>query len=193
MDPSVKPSRSQGNPGSFSRSAGTEERFLRLYREHAAFVWRTLRRLGVREASLDDAMQDVFLVAHRKLDDFDGASPRAWLAAIARRVAADTRRRTQQHPVCDRDSQHDLALAREAFERSKDERGRQLAAKLVHRLMECLDDDRREVFVLAELEGMSMPEVAEALEVKLNTAYSRLRAARLRVRAEYARLVAREK
>lgn len=193
MDLPVKSSRSQGDAGSWPHTAMEGERFVQLYRGHAAFVWRTLRRFGVPEASLEDAMQDVFLVAHRRLRDFDGASPRAWLAAIARRVAADTRRRTRQHPVCDRESHHDLALARQAFERSHEERGRESAAKLVHRLMECLDDERREVFVLAELEGMSMPEVAEALEVKLNTAYSRLRSARLRVKAEYARLIAREK
>jgi RNA polymerase sigma-70 factor (ECF subfamily) len=172
---------------------GNSARFSALYREHASFVWRTLRRFGVQGSNLEDATQDTFVVAHRLLDDFDDESPRAWLAAIARRIAADMRRRRAHSTLCARESQHDLALCREALRREDAQQARHAAAKLVHQLLDGLDDEKREVFVLAELEGMSMPEVARATELNLNTAYSRLRAARLQMKAEYARLVAREK
>lgn len=176
-----------------SSRSGKDARFLRFYREHVALVYRTIRRFGVETASLEDATQEAFLVAHRRWDSFDGAYPRAWLAAIARRVASDFRRRAEQHQLHDRDSQHDIALARAALRRCETEEGRESAADLVHHLLDALDDDRREVFVLCELEGMSMPEVTEATGLNLNTAYSRLRAARLQMKAEYARLVAHEK
>ena len=172
---------------------GNDSRFLSFYREHAAFVWRTLRRFGVDTASVEDATQESFLVAHRRFGSFDGAHPRAWLAAIARRVAADFRRRAAHHPTCTRDSQHELALAQEALKQSEVAGYREAAAQLVHRLLDSLDDEKRQVFVLAELEGMSMPEVAASTELNLNTAYSRLRAAKLQMKAEYARVVARDK
>lgn len=179
--------------GSALSSGSRKERFALLYREYDLFVWRTLRRFGLKGAGLDDGMQDVFVVAHQKLDDFDGASPRAWLAAIARRVAADTRRRNTKHQVCAQESQHELAVTTESLKRCKDQSSREAAVELVHSLLGCLDDEKREVFVLAELEGLSMKEVADVTEINVNTAYSRLRAARLNMKAEYARVVAREK
>lgn len=189
----MRPSPSQWDLGDAQAGPNEGRRFAELYAEHAAFVWRTLRRFGVSDSGLDDAMQDVFVVAHRKLSDFDGASPRAWLAAISRRVAADTRRRDANHAVCDRESQHEIALSSEALRQSEEADSRSAAVALLHRLLDALDDEKREVFVLAELEGMSMQEVASALEVNVNTAYSRLRAARIILKAEYARVVAREK
>jgi len=173
---------------------GTEkERFALFYGENDAFVWRTLRRFGLKDAAVDDGMQDVFVVAHQKFGEFDGKSPRAWLAAIARRVAADTRRKNARHAVCAEESQHDLAVTTESLKRCKDQASQKAAVELVHRLLDCLDREKREVFVLAELEGLSMREVAEVTELNVNTAYSRLRAARLQMKAEYARVVAREK
>lgn len=170
-----------------------EAGFLRFYREHVSFAWRTLRRFGVESASVEDATQEAFLIAHRRWDGFDGEYPRAWLAAIARRIASDFRRRAQQNKVCDRDSQHDLALNQEALKKCEDEQHREAAAELVHRLLDALDSEKREVFVLSELEGMSIPEVAAATDLNLNTAYSRLRAAKVQMKAEFARVVAREK
>jgi len=172
---------------------GNGARFLSFYRQHVAFVWRTLRRFGVETASVEDATQECFLVAHRRFETFDGAHPRAWLAAISRRVAADFRRRAAHHPTLSRDSQHELALAQEALKQSEADGYREAAAQLVHRLLDSLDDEKRQVFVLSELEGMSMPEVAASTELNLNTAYSRLRAAKLQMKAEYARVVARDK
>lgn len=155
--------------------------FVPVYREHFGFVWRILRRLGVPPDQLDDATQDVFLVLHRRLAGIGaGVSLRSWLFGTARRVAADLRRGQQR---MDRRLQ---ALA--IVERGRDELqpGAQAeAADFVQRFLARLDPDRRMVFVLADLEGMTAPEIAEALEVKLNTVYSRLRTAR----AEFERAV----
>lgn len=158
-----------------------------LYEEHFAFVWRVARRLGVPEAALDDAVQEVFLVAHRRRESFEGrATVRSWLYGIVRRVARDhraTRReRLDADGVVDRPSP---ATAHDAVERAE-------ALRILHRLLDGLDDDRREVFVLAELEQMPMPEVAALLGLNVNTAHARLRAARQSMEQGIARLRAQQ-
>jgi len=158
-----------------SARAGTA-RFHALYREHFDFVFRNLRRLGIPEASVDDALQDVFVVALRRLDDFrDGTHPKAWLFAIALRVAGNFRRaQSRRAPLA--------ALAPDALPGPLagpfEQLSRSEAARTLHELLAVLDDDKRAVFVLAELEQMTAPEMSEALGVNLNTVYSRLRAAR---------------
>lgn len=147
--------------------------FEAVYAEHFRGVWRTLRRLGVADAQIDDAAQDVFVVVHRKLPDFAGGSLRSWLYAIAVRVASDYRRgaahrRTAPLSASIADASPGPARASELQE----------SVRLLHELLEKLDDKKRTVFVLAELEQLSVPEIAEVLGVNLNTAYSRLRAAR---------------
>lgn len=148
---------------------------------HMDFVWRNLRRLGVAESSIDDAVQDVFLVVHRRLQDFEERSQmKTWLFGILLRVAATHRRtlqRRREHivdaapaplesmPEHDVDGPLELLAKREARE-------------LLHRLLGQLDDDKRAMLVSVELEQMSVPEAAESLGINLNTAYSRLRAAR---------------
>jgi RNA polymerase sigma-70 factor (ECF subfamily) len=147
--------------------------FESLYAEYFRSVWRTLRRLGVANAQLDDAAQDVFIVVHRRLPEFDGRSVRGWLFAITLRVASDHRRvaaHRQTMPLDDRvvDPSPDPAARRELEE----------SVQLLHTLLAELDEKKREVFVLGELEQLSAPEIAEALSLNLNTVYSRLRAAR---------------
>ncbi|HEY8147183.1 MAG TPA: RNA polymerase sigma factor [Kofleriaceae bacterium] len=149
-----------------------------MYEEHAVFVWRSLRLLGVAPDSLDDAVQEVFLVVHRRLGEFQGrSSVRTWLYAIARRVARNFRRgasrRGPQEPLAEDVSDMRPADPRELAEKA--EAGRFLLDLLGH-----LTDDQREVFLLVEVEEMSVPEAAEALGTNLNTCYSRLRAARRR-------------
>ncbi len=147
-----------------------------VYRNNHAFVWRSLRHLGLPRASVDDAVQDVFLVVHRRLGHFDGrTSIRNWLYGIARRVASQYRRGTRRairrlEVVSDPDSHAgpDGVVARIS------------AAEIVRRFLAELDEDKREVFVLAELEGMTAVEIAEALQLNVNTVYGRLRAARQR-------------
>jgi RNA polymerase sigma-70 factor (ECF subfamily) len=148
----------------------------RVYDAHFACVWRTLRRLGVPDCCLDDAAQDVFIVVHRRLGEFEGRSTlKSWLFGIARRVAHDHRRRiarkgrTEELP----ETMADPRAATPATEAERRE-----AVRVLYALLATLDDDKREVFVLAELEQMTVPEIADAIGANINTAYSRLRAAR---------------
>lgn len=149
--------------------------FETLYDQYFAFVWRNLRRLGVGEAAVADAAQDVFLVVHRRLSEFEGRSTaRTWLFGIVLRVARDHRRRLlRKEPGQPLDEK--LADVRPT---PFDDAARTEAARLLEGLLDELDDEQRAVFVLAELEQMTAPEIAQVLSVKLNTVYSRLRLAR---------------
>jgi RNA polymerase sigma-70 factor (ECF subfamily) len=147
-----------------------------LWRQYFRYAWRALRALGVPDASLDDAVQDVFVVVHRRLGDFEGRSTvRTWLFGIVARVAADHRRRAQRDRRAE-SIDESLADPRRAdpFDRTASAE----AARLMMKLLDNLDEDKREVFVLAEIEQMTAPEIAEALGLKVNTVYSRGRAAR---------------
>jgi RNA polymerase sigma-70 factor, ECF subfamily len=158
------------------------------YREHFAFVWRTLQRLGVPLASLDDAAQEVFIVVHKRRLDYDGVTPaRAWLFGIARRVSARHRRAgsIERGAVFD-ERQHaarQLDPQQAALQLESD--------ALVQRCLWALDEDKRCVFILAELEDFRGPEIAAALSLNLNTVYARLRAARQQFVAHYRRELAR--
>ncbi len=155
-----------------------------VYEEHAAFVWRSLRLLGVPDGVLDDAVQEVFLVVHRRLAEFEGRSTlRTWLYAIARRVAGNVRRSAERRGTSESIAA-DLPDLRSADPRELAQQAE--AGRLLLDLMACLNDDQREVFVLVEVEEMSAPEAAEALGINLNTCYSRLRAARARFDRELA-------
>jgi RNA polymerase sigma factor (sigma-70 family) len=142
-----------------------------LFDEHCGFVWRSLRHLGVDEPALDDAVQDVFITAYRRWASFERrSSARTWLFGIARRIAFRYRRsaRTRSRWFVAADA------AREAAEHPVD---RIHAAQALATMIARLDRDKRAVFVLSEIEGMTAPEVSEALGIPLGTAYSRLRAA----------------
>jgi RNA polymerase sigma-70 factor (ECF subfamily) len=161
----------------------SEQLFLDMYRELFAFVWRILRRLGVPDEQLEDATQEVFLVAYRRRARYRSrVSPRSWLFGIARRVAADARRRERRTR---RRLQAVSSWA--AAARPVRETARQEASHMVRRLLEQLPEPKRMVFILAEVEGMTAPEIADALGIKINTVYSRVRTAReafLRAAAE---------
>jgi RNA polymerase sigma-70 factor (ECF subfamily) len=158
--------------------------FEAVYEAHFPFVARLLRRLGVPEAALDDALQDTFVVVHRRLPEFEGrATLKTWLSRIAVNIASDHRRLRRRKgggepldegvPAPGPDA---LALVEQS----------QAVAQL-YRLLGELDEPQRTVFVLAELEELSAPEISEAIGVKLNTVYSRLRTARQRFEAALAR------
>jgi RNA polymerase sigma-70 factor (ECF subfamily) len=160
-----------------------------IYAQHADFVWRSLRRLGVPERSVDDAVQDVFIVVHRRLAEFEGRSTlKSWLFGIARRVAHDHRRRIGRK---ERDEELPEVIVDPAAPTPAAEVERAEAVRALHAILAGLDDDKREVFILAELEQMTAPEIAAALAVNLNTVYSRLRAARAAFDAAVARHLAR--
>lgn len=154
----------------------TERPTLRqVFDEHAAYVWRALRHLGVPESELDDYSQEVFVVVHRQLATFEGRSKlRTWLYGICLRVASDRRRRARvRHERTDADPARDLA---EASTLAPDERVQARATLLA--LLDGLDEDKRTVLVLYEIEGLPMAEVAEVVGCPLQTAYSRLHSAR---------------
>lgn len=152
-----------------------------IYAQHADFVFRNLRRLGVIESAIDDAVQDVFLVVHRRLGDFEArAQVTTWLFGIVLRVAQSYRRsamrrraRLSDTPASDVE-QVPVSTAESPIELLE----RREAATLLHRLLDELDDDKRAMLVCVELEQMTVPEAAESLGLNLNTAYGRLRAAR---------------
>lgn len=158
------------------RRAPTAE-FTAAYRANADFVWRVLARFGVPDAGLEDAMQEVFIVAHRRWGAWEGqASIRAWLYGVARRVAS-THHRTQSRQRRKRD-----ALPTPAPEPGLDERLEDRARlDALAQAIASLDEDQRHVFALVDIEELSAPEAAAALGCKLNTVYSRLRRARAKV------------
>lgn len=148
-----------------------------VYRAQARYVWRVLRHCGVPDSDLDDAVQETFLVVFRRLPEFEArASLRTWIYAVAVRVAS-TRRRSQQREAARRElaghGVHGAGGADPEAELSKAE-----AADLVDRLLDELDASKRTVFVLAELEGVKVPEISRILGVNPRTVHSRLRLAR---------------
>jgi RNA polymerase sigma-70 factor, ECF subfamily len=165
-----------------------ERAFRTVYEAHSAFVWRNLRRLGVSEADVEDKMQEVFVVAHRRWEEFvdRGHGPRAWLFQIALRVASDARRHRRRHPV---DPDGGVAQDRQSIDAPQAaaiDKRQQL--DLLDRALSAIDMGRRAVLVLHEIEQMTAPEIARILDVPLNTVYSRLRVARLELEQELRQL-----
>ena len=161
---------------STAQEATLAERFSELYEQHFEFVWRSTRYLGEPEASMDDAVQDVFLVAYRRFQDFEArSSPRTWLFAITLRVVSDHRRsRRRKTRLLDSVTRMSAGSVSTPFDQTAHaERGRALLTAL-----DGLSDELRATFVMADLQEMSAPEIAAVLNVNLNTVYSRLRCAR---------------
>ncbi len=160
-----------------------------LYVTHFGFVWRNLRRLRVAEIMLEDAAQDVFLVVYRRWHSYDPrwASVETWLFGIVYRVAGNYRRTHRRRyswlmPWRDFDDDAPRGAALDAiaadFESCHE-------GELLDRLLDCLDEKKRVMLVLVDVEEMSVPEAARVLGINTNTAYFRLRTAR----HEFQRLV----
>lgn len=149
--------------------------FRALYDAQLAYVWHTLRRLGVQRRDLDDVCHDVFVVVFRHLGDYDRRRPlKPWLFGIAYRVASDYRRSARVRREVPAPARELASPALPADEEVARRQGRALVAQA----LETLDLDRRAVFVMHDIDGHAMPEIAAALGIPLNTAYSRLRLAR---------------
>jgi RNA polymerase sigma-70 factor, ECF subfamily len=158
-------------------SAQDEPRLRRAFVQHYAGVWRFLRRLGVAKDRIDDAAQHVFLIMLEAIPRIVPGCERAFLYATAIRVAHGLRRRPQREIVT-------VEVDRESSLPAPDELTDQKRAReMLDRLLERIDLDTRAVFVLFEIEGFTVPEIADLLKVPLGTAASRLRRSREQFRA----------
>lgn len=166
--------------------------FDNVYRDHFAFVWRSAKRLGVREASLDDVVQEVFVIVHRRLGGFEGRSSiKTWLFGITLRVARD-HRRSAARKNADGGAPIDPDSLRATTPGPSETIEKAEAVRVLYAILDEMDDERREIFVMAELEQMTMPDIASTTGLNVNTAYARLRAARQSFEEGVARAHARD-
>jgi RNA polymerase sigma-70 factor, ECF subfamily len=158
--------------------------FTDVFRQHFDFVWRTLRSLGVPQAAVDDAVQEVFICVHRRLPEFERRSAlKTWIYSIAYHTAQNQRRSARRREAACLDASV-MAVEMVSQEPGPGEHvaGVQ-AGRFVLDFLDRIPRERRDVFVLCVLEELPAPDVAEILQVKLNTVYSRLRLARAEFRA----------
>ena len=149
--------------------------FAQIYASELSFVWNLVRRFGVPQEHMEDVAQDVFMVVYRKLGEFDRSrSIRSWLYGIAYRTSLSSFRKEGRH--AHGELEEDALVA--AGDDGETKIGRQEDDEVVRKAISTIPPDRRGVFVLHELEERTMPEISAALDLKLNTAYSRLRLAR---------------
>lgn len=152
-----------------------------VYEDLVEFVWRTVRRMGVRAADADDVVQDVFVIVHRRLAEFEGrAQLKTWVFKI---LVHEVRHywRTHQRKPGDRAGENATLLQTLLADHESGPAAsleRVEALRVLDRLLAGLDEDKREVFVLAEIEQMTAAEIGEIVDANANTVASRLRAAR---------------
>ena len=157
-----------------------------------SFVWRNVRRLGVADDAVDDVVQDVLLVVHRRFPDFEWRSSiETWLFGILLRIVSkqrrSQRRRNEQQPLDERLS---YALSTGDTVRELEHRD---AARLLQRLLDSLSDEKRAMVVAVEVEQMTIPEAAEALGIPITTAQTRLRTGRRELAQAVTRLKAKNR
>jgi RNA polymerase sigma-70 factor (ECF subfamily) len=162
--------------GAQREAVAIEARVRRMFDDHFDFVWRTLRRLGLENAAADDAAQEVFVLAARKLDAIAPERERSFLFGSAIRIAANARRRRSRTEVpLDVESGIDPASPAPLPDEQVESRQ---ALERLDRALSSLPDDLRVVLVLTELDAMSQPAIAELLDLPVGTVASRLRRAR---------------
>ncbi|HET9957894.1 MAG TPA: sigma-70 family RNA polymerase sigma factor [Polyangiaceae bacterium] len=162
--------------------------FAHVYARFFDFVWAATRRMGIDPESIDDVVQEIFIVIHQRLHTLERPEAiRSWVYGITRRTVS-TYHRTVRNKKAGADT---LGLSVEMLETQVpsplDLIEQNAQVQLLQSLLRELSPTKREVFVLAEIEELSVPEIAEALEIPLNTAYSRLRASRQDFEAALAR------
>jgi len=162
-----------------------QQQFAAACEEHIDRVWRQLRAMGVAEQHVDDATQEVFLIAYRKLGGFEGhARLGTWIYSIAYRVGCNYRRKVRREPQAELVEEQHAAGGPSPEQALESKR----AAQLVQRFCDGLSEKLRDVFVLCLLEGQPALQVAELLRVSENTVYSRIRLVRAAFRKELSRL-----
>jgi RNA polymerase sigma-70 factor, ECF subfamily len=166
--------------------------FQAVYTKYFEFVWASTRRLGVETSAIDDVVQDIFIAIHGALPTLERPEAiKSWIYSIARRTVSNHHRAVRARggkgtTVVDDELESQQPTPFDVTEKHSD-------LQLLASLLSELDETKREVFALVELEEMSVPEVADALDIPVNTAYSRLRTARLAFEAAVARHDARGK
>ena len=163
-----------------TQASSGHARFDEVYRQHAAFVWRVLRTMGIAQPAIEDAVQEVFMVVNRRLPEWHArAAITTWLFEIVYRVACEQRRKHTRARALEElpEDLQDSALSPQQSAERKQE------LELLARALARLSDEQRVVLVLTELEGMTAPEISAATGVALNTVYTRLRRARVAVEA----------
>jgi RNA polymerase sigma-70 factor (ECF subfamily) len=171
-----------------ARPAMAADRLSTMFHHHYDFVWRSVRRLGVAPDAVDDAAQEVFVVASRKLDAIEVGKEKAFLFGTAVRVASDVRRALQRRRVTPSEDHAEPVDVGPALDELVDQKR---ARQMLDGLVDQLPEDTRPVFVLFELEGLTMAEIATCLDLPAGTVASRLRRARELFAAYVARLEAR--
>ena len=178
------------DPASSRQAPGVEAQaraatpFRKVFDDHVSYVSASLGRLGVHDRDRDDLVSEVFVRVHRALPTYDASRPmKPWLFAFAARVASEHRRlaRHRREVFAEVDVASPELPADQALEQDESRR-------LLARALEELDQEKREVFVLHDLDDTPVPEVARALGIPEGTAYSRLRAARMELTATVRRL-----
>jgi RNA polymerase sigma-70 factor (ECF subfamily) len=156
-----------------------------LVAQHFNFVWRLLRRLGVPEAEVDDAAQQVFIVGAQRLSDIPIGSERTFLYGTVLRTAATFRRSLRRR---ERYIEQRSADAESSARTPDEELEHSQALAFLDTVLNALDDELRDVFVLSEIEELSAPQVAGFLGIPVGTVASRLRRARHAFSTQLARL-----
>jgi RNA polymerase sigma-70 factor (ECF subfamily) len=156
-------------------AAAASVSFREVYDTYFSFAWRSAANRGVPSAALDDVVQEVFIVVHRKLPEFEGRSSlRTWIAGIVRRVVADYVKKRGNRPAGDEPLEREPAAHSESMHGVE----HKAALELLDSLLAKMSEEQREVFVLHEIEHMSGTEIAELTLSNENTVWTRLRAAR---------------
>ncbi len=183
----------ESSPAMTAEDAAAEPSIEDVYREHFGFVWRSLRHLGVAEADVEDATQDVLVVVHAKLSTFEQrARITTWIYGIcihvaqARRRRAHVRRELPTDPAVMPVDEVQVVHAEEALQRRE-------AEDLLDTILDTLPIEQRAVFTLFELEGRSCEEIAQLCAIPIGTVYSRFRLSREGFKRATKRLEARER
>jgi RNA polymerase sigma-70 factor, ECF subfamily len=158
--------------------SGTALSFHSIYKQYVDFVWSSAGHLGAGRDIIDDVVQDVFIVIHSKLATLQQPEAlRSWIYGIVRRTVSDYRRARRTRDAAGASLGAELG-SRRPTPSPLDLAERNAELELLERVLAALDEPKREIFVMVEVLEMTVPEVVQALEIPLNTAYSRLRLAR---------------